>query len=356
MPSGGKRRSFVSRTATKRIIELAQAGASVYSITKTLNSPSSRLRPARGKRWRRGVVQRVLEDCGLYRPRELKRISREVGDRIVEMFIDKGMSIGAIARTLNDEGVSTATGGTWKHSNVNTALWSRGVNRRSAEQLAVDFMAKVRRSRYGHWQWLGRHDERGRPVFPADGQLLFASRVSYELANGKLPKQTRLRNLCGDASCIRPDHWRPRGTPEAEFWASTKRDPGTGCRLWLGALNRKGYGKTQADGRTVQAHRHAWELRNGPLPAEVDLHHLPTCPKNCVEPTHLTPVPKTKHLELERAQLSIIDAIEAGTFAAELADETTPLDWDELREAVEDDLEIAGIVKQAMVELEELPA
>jgi hypothetical protein len=67
-------------------------------------------------------------------------------------------------------------------------------------------------------------------------------------------------------------------------------DEASGCRLWLGALDEHGYGVigTSRSG-TFRAHRVAWELRHGPVPAGRQLDHL--CRnRSCVNPDHLEPV------------------------------------------------------------------
>lgn len=62
-----------------------------------------------------------------------------------------------------------------------------------------------------------------------------------------------------------------------------------GCWLWTGALNASGYGVIQAGGRAQRAHRFAYELFVGPIPAGFHLDH--TCRvRACCNPDHLEPV------------------------------------------------------------------
>lgn len=59
------------------------------------------------------------------------------------------------------------------------------------------------------------------------------------------------------------------------------------CWLWTGALGWGGYGGfTVARGRKVGAHRFAYELANGPIPAGLHVLHRCDTPA-CVRPDHL---------------------------------------------------------------------
>jgi hypothetical protein len=79
--------------------------------------------------------------------------------------------------------------------------------------------------------------------------------------------------------------------PAPERFAKFVRAQPNGCRLWIGALNSKGYpcfafgGK----GKTVLAHRWSYEHLRGPIPRGLTLDHL--CQwKTCVNAWHLEPV------------------------------------------------------------------
>lgn len=58
------------------------------------------------------------------------------------------------------------------------------------------------------------------------------------------------------------------------------------CIEWRGARHRQGYGSQRVGGRTVLAHRVAFERANGPIPN--GLHVLHRCDNPpCVNPEHL---------------------------------------------------------------------
>lgn len=69
-------------------------------------------------------------------------------------------------------------------------------------------------------------------------------------------------------------------------------DPNSGCFLWVGATDRKGYGAfaagSRSDGtrRRVTAHRYAWLLSGRALPPDLCLCHKCDTP-SCVNPDHL---------------------------------------------------------------------
>lgn len=50
---------------------------------------------------------------------------------------------------------------------------------------------------------------------------------------------------------------------DARFWACVSPEPNTGCWLWLGATNRKGYPQLQIRGKPYRGHRFALELHSG---------------------------------------------------------------------------------------------
>ena len=63
----------------------------------------------------------------------------------------------------------------------------------------------------------------------------------------------------------------------------------SGCWLWLGELNRNGYGRLSVGGRRAMAHRLAYELLVGPIAPGLVLDHLCRV-RCCCNPAHLEPV------------------------------------------------------------------
>ena len=75
------------------------------------------------------------------------------------------------------------------------------------------------------------------------------------------------------------------------FMAFVIPEPNTGCWLWVGGGNGKGYGKfrPESSGRNMRAHRFAYEHFVGKIPAGMQLDHLCRV-RCCVNPQHLEPV------------------------------------------------------------------
>lgn len=76
------------------------------------------------------------------------------------------------------------------------------------------------------------------------------------------------------------------------FWRRVEKTPA--CWLWMGAVQSRGYGSFGiARGKTVLAHRFAYELCVGPIPAGLTIDHVRArgcTDKRCVRPDHLEPV------------------------------------------------------------------
>ena len=89
--------------------------------------------------------------------------------------------------------------------------------------------------------------------------------------------------------------WRNHGSPlwqpalpfYKQFWALVQKTDD--CWLWVGGHRRRCYGSLKVKGKTVFAHRVAYEELVGPIPKGLTLDHL--CRNRpCVRPSHLEPV------------------------------------------------------------------
>jgi hypothetical protein len=81
----------------------------------------------------------------------------------------------------------------------------------------------------------------------------------------------------------------------ARFWKKVQPDPATGCWLWTGSADVRGYGfgrygERKADGRLRQVgtHRVAYEVVHGPI-GSLQVDHLCRVPA-CCNPLHLEAV------------------------------------------------------------------
>jgi len=60
----------------------------------------------------------------------------------------------------------------------------------------------------------------------------------------------------------------------------------SGCWIWLGEVDRKGYGRMQVDGRRIGSHRFSYEAFVGHVPSGMLVCHRCDVPA-CVNPAHL---------------------------------------------------------------------
>ena len=85
----------------------------------------------------------------------------------------------------------------------------------------------------------------------------------------------------------------PRTDTRTRFYRHVLVDA-TGCWLWTGVRDRKGYGQLWCHGRTARSHRVAYELERGPIPPGLTIDHLCRNP-SCVNPMHLEPVTRLEN-------------------------------------------------------------
>jgi hypothetical protein len=89
----------------------------------------------------------------------------------------------------------------------------------------------------------------------------------------------------------------------AQLMLHVSPEPNTGCWLWTGALNNMGYGRLKVggrDGKSVYAHRVAYQLFVGPIPDGKVLDHR--CSNTwCCNPAHLDPTSQADNVRRGRA-------------------------------------------------------
>ena len=96
---------------------------------------------------------------------------------------------------------------------------------------------------------------------------------------------------------------------EQRFWSKVQRGQPDECREWLGARTDGGYGNFAIWPRNIGAHRMAYELSVGPIPAGLQIDHL--CRnRGCVNPAHL------------EAVTGRVNVLRADTFVARQAAQT----------------------------------
>jgi hypothetical protein len=75
----------------------------------------------------------------------------------------------------------------------------------------------------------------------------------------------------------------PRNTP---FWERVQRGTADACWLWLGSRHPQGHGQVRVNGTVIYAHRHAYVLAHGHIPAGLIVRHRCDNPP-CCNPAHL---------------------------------------------------------------------
>ena len=89
-----------------------------------------------------------------------------------------------------------------------------------------------------------------------------------------------------------------RRSLEERFLDKVKAEPNSGCWIWMGSRLRTGYGLLGAGGKygkTLRAHRVAYVIYRGSIPAGLELDHLCRV-RACVNPWHLELVTRKENL------------------------------------------------------------
>lgn len=80
---------------------------------------------------------------------------------------------------------------------------------------------------------------------------------------------------------------------ESRFWGKVNKHTPNGCWEW-GGSKTDGYGDIKVNGKTVKAHRVAYELSVGPIPDGKHLDHV--CHNRaCVNPAHIRVATNTQN-------------------------------------------------------------
>ena len=95
----------------------------------------------------------------------------------------------------------------------------------------------------------------------------------------------------------------PKETAAARFDQLPERirkkiawEPESGCWIWQGYADRKGYGRTQFQRKKAKAHRFVYEMLVAEIPLGHQLSHSHDCiAKRCVNPQHLEPLTQVRH-------------------------------------------------------------
>jgi len=112
------------------------------------------------------------------------------------------------------------------------------------------------------------------------------------LARGMCSKHWQRMYKTGSLERTRPE-W---ASVEERFLSKIAPADGNGCRVWTASRTARGYGNFNIGGRSVGAHRYAWELANGPVVPGHELNHKCNNPP-CVTVEHLEQVTHDQNMK-----------------------------------------------------------
>ncbi|MFC8095360.1 HNH endonuclease signature motif containing protein [Streptomyces sp. NPDC057301] len=71
------------------------------------------------------------------------------------------------------------------------------------------FLAKIRDTEGGCWEWTGARTSKGYGSFWLDGRMQYAHRVAYESMRTPIPDGLVIDHLCRNRACVNPGHLEP---------------------------------------------------------------------------------------------------------------------------------------------------
>lgn len=74
---------------------------------------------------------------------------------------------------------------------------------------------------------------------------------------------------------MRANRWQNLTLAE-RFAMKVEQSAFSDCVIWLGAQDGHGYGQINVNGMPIKAHRIAWQLQRGEIPADLTIDHLCT--------------------------------------------------------------------------------
>lgn len=117
------------------------------------------------------------------------------------------------------------------------------------------------------WIWNGKLNNKGYGVFCYDG-LQLAHRISWRLANGRIPPRMVIMHKCDNPSCINPDHLKLGTHLDNTRDMITKGRGKFGCTYDMHANFRAKTRSVQAEKLTIHELLKIESMRNDGIPWE----------------------------------------------------------------------------------------